>query len=450
LKKIFAFGILILLIGFSASGVLGRDVNIKSNSPVTLGGDILYVGGSGANNYTRIQDAIDDASDGDTVFVYSGDYVEDIYIDSSINLIGEDKNLTFIRHSNHDFYDGIIDILSPNVIVSGFTIEPTWGFGSGIIIYSDYCTIFDMVLSTRWGITVLNGNYCEFYRNIVSSSGTGIIISGEKDDSCYNFAHDNIISNAELCGIAVYWQSHNIIDNNYISNCQNNGVIIDGVQQNVFLGADKNIVSNNIIDNISEYGIHLAYNAINTSTTVFGNYITNCLYGILSNAYNQIIYDNTINNNYWGIYACVGITTNPSNYQFYNNTFEDNRYSGISISDGSNNSIYNNRFNSNSEGIELEYAMNTTIYHNEFIDNVYGVWLFESYFIDILNNNFNDNLFHSYFHFGKHRWDGNYWGKPLSHPKIIFGRRGLFLLIGIIPSFQLDWHPASEPYDIGG
>ena len=34
----------------------------------------LYVGGSGEGNYTKIQDAIDDASDGDIVFVYNGTY----------------------------------------------------------------------------------------------------------------------------------------------------------------------------------------------------------------------------------------------------------------------------------------------------------------------------------------------------------------------------------------
>ena len=33
-------------------------------------GNTLYVGGSGPKNYSTIQEAINDASDGDTVFVY--------------------------------------------------------------------------------------------------------------------------------------------------------------------------------------------------------------------------------------------------------------------------------------------------------------------------------------------------------------------------------------------
>ncbi|HWR28033.1 MAG TPA: hypothetical protein VN377_06325, partial [Candidatus Thermoplasmatota archaeon] len=51
-------------------------------------GNWLYVGGSGSNNYTMIQDAIDNASDGDTVFVFNGMYVGYVIINKSINLIG--------------------------------------------------------------------------------------------------------------------------------------------------------------------------------------------------------------------------------------------------------------------------------------------------------------------------------------------------------------------------
>ena len=49
-------------------------------------GKTLYVGGSGAGNYTTIQSAIDAASDGDTVFVCRGTYYENILIDKNISL----------------------------------------------------------------------------------------------------------------------------------------------------------------------------------------------------------------------------------------------------------------------------------------------------------------------------------------------------------------------------
>ena len=66
----------------------------------TSGGTWLYVGGSGLKNYTRIQDAIDNASEGDTVYVYSGWYNESIDIKKSIVVCGEDRNTTFIVGEN--------------------------------------------------------------------------------------------------------------------------------------------------------------------------------------------------------------------------------------------------------------------------------------------------------------------------------------------------------------
>jgi len=52
-------------------------------------GNTLYVGGSGPNNYTKIQDAIDAASDGDTIFVYSysSPYHENLVINKELALL---------------------------------------------------------------------------------------------------------------------------------------------------------------------------------------------------------------------------------------------------------------------------------------------------------------------------------------------------------------------------
>lgn len=61
---------------------------------------ILYVGGDGPGNYSKIQDAIDNASNGDTVFVYNGIYYENLVVDKSINLQGENKEYTIIDGDN--------------------------------------------------------------------------------------------------------------------------------------------------------------------------------------------------------------------------------------------------------------------------------------------------------------------------------------------------------------
>lgn len=86
---------------------------------------ILYVGGSGEGNYSRIQDAIDNASDGDIIFVYSGVYYEHVKIKKSIKLIGENKNETIIDAYNHGT---CVEIRRKNVLISNFTIRNAGNF----------------------------------------------------------------------------------------------------------------------------------------------------------------------------------------------------------------------------------------------------------------------------------------------------------------------------------
>ena len=99
--KYIALGLIILLIGYNATGSIFREVELKNISTVSFDGNILYVGGSGPNNYTKIHDAINDSTDGDTIFVYNGTYYEhNITIDKSISLIGENRDDTIVYGTN--------------------------------------------------------------------------------------------------------------------------------------------------------------------------------------------------------------------------------------------------------------------------------------------------------------------------------------------------------------
>ena len=59
---------------------------------------ILYVGGHGPNNFSRIQDAIDRSNEGDTILVFddSSPYYENIVVHKSLELIGENRGTTII------------------------------------------------------------------------------------------------------------------------------------------------------------------------------------------------------------------------------------------------------------------------------------------------------------------------------------------------------------------
>lgn len=88
----------------------------------TSQGDWLYVGGNGPGNYSKIQDAVDNASDGNTVFVYddSSPYYEHVTIDKSITLLGENRVTTII---DANMTGSPIVLEAGNVMVQGFTIQ---------------------------------------------------------------------------------------------------------------------------------------------------------------------------------------------------------------------------------------------------------------------------------------------------------------------------------------
>ena len=113
MKKVLILGIIVLFLGvgsqpaFAMNLVKSTNINQEQEIEDSItsvsyqimesiipldSGNTLYVGGDGPGNYTRIQDAVNNASDGDTVFVYddSSPSFERISINKSINLVGQD------------------------------------------------------------------------------------------------------------------------------------------------------------------------------------------------------------------------------------------------------------------------------------------------------------------------------------------------------------------------
>jgi nitrous oxidase accessory protein NosD len=216
----------------------------QSINPMTLG-NILYVGGIGPGNYTRIQDAIDNASDGDTVYVYddSSPYNENLIVDKSITLKGENKETTVINGNESEI---VIDISSDNVILSGFTI-----LNSGIgIIYTEYTTISDNI------ITSTN-----------SGGWAGIIISEGKNNNISR----NLINNFEYGILFLYSNNYSIYGNTITNNWW--GIFTSGFSINDVISL------NNITGNF--YGIR-ARNCFNykiTKNNFIGNYYKNAGFG---------------------------------------------------------------------------------------------------------------------------------------------------------------------------
>ena len=149
-KKILIIGILFLFLGTCITPTIATDNIKKSYNPISSG-NTLYVGGSGEGNYTNIQDAIDNASDGDTVFVYdeSSPYNERLKIKKSINLIGENRETTIIDGGGTN--SSVVQVLIDWVNISGFTIQNSGDYGAGVYINSTrYINIIGNIILNNW------------------------------------------------------------------------------------------------------------------------------------------------------------------------------------------------------------------------------------------------------------------------------------------------------------
>jgi nitrous oxidase accessory protein NosD len=191
-------GIIVLFIG--ASVVSAFSINLF-NEFIPMSRGWLYVGGSGPGNYTKIQDAIDNASDGDTIFVYNGTYLEtyygcDMYINKPINVVGENKETTIIFGGNSYPYNSIAIENNEGVEFSGFTINNSFlGFNQ-----CDNSIIHDVIVNrdaTYDSMCVWINGYSDnniFYDNIFNNSEQPVRIWS--DGSTNNlFYHNNFCNN---------------------------------------------------------------------------------------------------------------------------------------------------------------------------------------------------------------------------------------------------------------
>ena len=193
---------------FVGTCLVSASTNQQETAPRPTG-NTLYVGGSGPGNYTRIQDAIDNATSGDTVFVFAGLYHEHLRVNVSIMLTGEDQQTTIIDGQNKNY--SIIGILCPDVSVSGFTIRDCGQFNNaaGIYIHADRASIIGNTITCN-KTTGMEGIWCW------NSSGT--IIQG------------NTITN-HFYGLALEYCVKSTLTDNVVTAIRDWGIILGNTNE---------------------------------------------------------------------------------------------------------------------------------------------------------------------------------------------------------------------------
>jgi parallel beta-helix repeat protein len=234
----------------------------------------------GPAHFSTIQEAINNATSGDVIFVRAGIYYERVIVNKSVSLVGEDRDSTIIDGRNET--GSVISIKANQVSIKGFTIRgsPT---DSGILV--DFSS----------------GN--EISHNTITNNNYGISLYSSGD----NVISSNNISSNSNDGIFFYLSSDNVVSGNTISNND------DGIY---LLFSGDNVVSGNTIFSNNNYGISLYYS---TNNVVSGNTIfSNNNYGIYLALYsnNNAIYRNNFNNTYqvWSDSANVWDDGDEGNY----------------------------------------------------------------------------------------------------------------------------------------
>ena len=383
---------------------------------VKVGENTLYVGGSGAGNYTKIQDAIDNASDGDIVFVYddSSPYKEYIYINKAILLIGENRNTTIIEGLGQ--YRDIIYLISDSVHISNFTIRNT---GPLLDVIND-----GIILDHSNNVSIKNINFI----------GCGLSYDFETDPTSF---HHKIINNYVNGKPLVYFED------------KTNERIDDLFGEVILVNCSNITVSNQNISDL-RCGIILYYS---NNCHLYKNQITRASYGILLCFSNN----NNISENILSFNARGVIYGASSGNIFIKNIIKSNTlgiYDNLSpfiYGISSNNTVKNNIMANNSEtGIWL-YSQ-AFIYNNEFISNNWAITIF--WITPVERNNFYYNkrdvwICASLSTFSNIIIDSNYWGKSRILPKLNLGVINYAGgIITVIPWFFIDWHPAKVPNKI--
>ena len=265
-RKWSAFGILLIFLGTCIIPSTAQKIE-KSFEP-TSRGRWLYVGGTGPGNYSRILDAVNDARNGDTIFVYddSAPYKEGIHITKSISLCGEERTTTIILGTVNMNFDDVticnftVDSINADSLIGGdsnLTIKQNivghifvGGYDNvtvasnivsdGMDISSSRVTITGNTISDGSACCYLLGtNNCTISGNNLTDSNYGVLVD-------INCQHVTIVGNTfSHCSEPLYcWGTlhGDIRRNTFINNPRNtSGIILNACQW-------TQVVENNFIN----------------------------------------------------------------------------------------------------------------------------------------------------------------------------------------------------------
>lgn len=227
----------------------------------------IIVDADGATDFISIQDAVNSSKNGDTIVVYPGSYIGNVYVDKEIKLISESNDHDEVYVYATDPVDPVLYVRADNVTVRGFALLGVEEFEqAGIFLDEVSGNLIENndVVILKYGICLLN-----------SSNNT--IVGNTINPDNYELFSSSGHNPADI-GIKLYLSDNNILSHNVVNS--NNG-----------MGVSLQISSNNTLDNnrISENGVGIDLVSFSKGNIITNNSLSDNLKGIES--------DNTAVNN---------------------------------------------------------------------------------------------------------------------------------------------------------
>ncbi|MCQ1536213.1 hypothetical protein FTO70_11080 [Methanosarcina sp. KYL-1] len=386
-------------------------------------GATLNVSGEGSPaGYTSIQEALNDSGPGDTVLVHSGVYAENLRVSTSNLTLGVPGNETVILKAlNPEFPLIVVD--ADNVTISGFSLNGTGGWGTGLVLEGRKGLILanNYIEASYLGIALKRGERCLLENNSVSGADYGILLEASCNDTLAGntvtgcseaLALKNSCSGNTLSGNSFsdnfrgiylgYFCSNNLLESNALLNnslgisledsCSGNIIKNNTVQGNA--GTVQGIIRESQYRE-SQYGFYLD-NSCSGNTLGWNNVSGNrYAFYLKASCKNNFLHNNSAADNLYGFYlgySCDGNTLSGNSVSSgirgirvetacSNNTVQENRitgqtFEGICLVNSSENLIAGNDASENSEGMELEASCsNNTLTGNNLSGNARGLLL---------------------------------------------------------------------------
>jgi parallel beta-helix repeat protein len=270
-------------------------------------------------DYSTIGEAVSHASVGDVIVVKPGVYYENLQIDKSITLMGDDRENTLIIGEGGSDEPAILTLAAANIKVSGFTIQSVNSTNPaqnalGIYLRGDGCTISDNIIKYNYfGIFCAVQSSTTITNNIITLSiKDGVrFYAGSQN----NISDNSIIANA-VSGVALGGYSNTVERNIFQDNTRGlglgasnsvvfNNTMASNVESGIFLSGSKNVIVGNELDS-NKYGVYITTQGSSpTGNEIYRNNFVNNFYNAFGNSsYLVESWDggSQLGGNYWSDY----------------------------------------------------------------------------------------------------------------------------------------------------